>query len=286
MRRRLVFAMAGACAGLSCAAPTGAVLAQTTAASTVAAAPGPLTPDPVAKLSLFAAAFAKGDVQPSPQRATAMAFLPGRGVVAWDVTGKTPEEAREAEIEAMGAADARAVQREIDAQAQKEAEQDAEARERRAFASEADAGAGGRVQRIALNVPAITGSAREADSILPLNHAARTGGGLGLRGGETLRGRGRVYAFAAISGRSVGVNVLHDEAGWKNAGLTTEREGFTGQRQAGLAWRKGGLQTSLSYVQQKDRTQILGMQTDKDHRVMVSMNVQPQVIAGLFAKKP
>ena len=84
----------------------------------------------------------------------------------------------------------------------------------------------------------------------------------------------------------MGLNVLHDEAGWKNAGLTTDREGVTGQRQAGIAWRRGGLQTSLSYVQQKDHTQLLGMQSDKDHRLMLTMNVQPQVIAALLGEKP
>lgn len=260
-------AVASLCVALACAAA--AARAETS----------PDAPDPVAKLSLFAAAFDHNEVQPSPQKATAMAFLPGRGVVTWDVTGKTPEEAKEAQIEAMGLADARAVQREIDAaNAQQDARLDNGEAERRAFAAEAGA------QRIALNVPAITGSAREAGSILPLNHEAQ-GAPLGVKSGETLKGRARMYAFAAVSGRSVGVNVMHDDAGWKNGGVTTDQDGSTGQRQAGLAWRKGAVQTSLSYVQQKDHTQILGMQSDKDHRVMLTATLQPQAIASLLSKK-
>jgi hypothetical protein len=264
----VVWAVAGVCAGLACVS----------AARAQSATPAP---DAAAKLTLFAAAFANSDVPSMPRSLTAMAFLPGRGVVSWDVAGKTQAEAQEAQVEAMGLADARAVQREIDAaNARRQTQQEADETRRNAFADEAGA------QRIALNVPAITGSDREAGSIVPLNRAARGGAGLGLRSSETLRGRARMYAFAAVSGRTVGLNVLHDDAGWRNGGVTSDRNGATGQRQAGLAWRKGAVQTALSYVQQKDHTQILGMQTDKDHRLMLTMNLQPQAIAGLFRRAP
>jgi hypothetical protein len=268
MRRGAGFAAAGICAVLACAP-----FARAQSAPPI---------DPVSKLTLFAAAFAKDDVAPPPQKTTAMAFLPGRGVVAWDITGKTPEQAREAQIEAMGLADARAVQREIDeAAAQRQAESDREQAEQRAFAVESVE------QRAGLNIPAITGAREEAGGIIPLNDAARrqNGGGLALRNGRQMSSRPRVYAFAAVSGHAVGLNVLHDETGWKNGGLTADDGGFTGQRQAGLAWRAGATQASLSYVRQKTEAHILvGMQTTKDDRVMLTMNMTPQALAGLIAK--
>ncbi len=268
MDRHSVLAAMGLCAALAWAS---SLHAQAMAPASTGAA----------RLSLLGAAFAKDDAPPtSPQQTTAMAFLPGRGVVAWDVTGKTSAEASEAQIEAMGLADAQAVQREIDAaEGEQRAEQEREAMRR---ASSADAGA----QRVTLNMPAITGSPREAFGALPLNRAARSGGVLNVRSGETLRDKARLYAFAAASGRGVGLNALHDDAGWKNAGLTADQGGFTGQRQAGLAWRKGLVQTSVSYMQQKNRTEILGIQTDKDHRVMLTMNMPPQAVLGLFSKRP
>jgi hypothetical protein len=106
---------------------------------------------------------------------------------------------------------------------------------------------------------------------------------LGVHDGAAMKDHPRVYAFAAISGRGMGLNVTHDDAGWRNAGLTTDSGGFSGQQQAGLAWRTGPAQTSLSYVSDKDRTQILGMQSLKDHRLMLTMALTPQALAGLFS---
>jgi hypothetical protein len=268
-RGAVLRSVGGVCAALACA--------LTARAQTPISAP-----DGADKLTLFAAAFAAQTPAPSSQRVTAMAFLPGRGVVSWDVTGKTPAEAREAEVEAMGLADARAVQREIDAaEAEKRAELERETKARQA----PTVGAG--TQRVALASPPTNGASRDAAGALPLSRAAvRGGGGLNLRNGESLRDKSRVYAFAAASNRGVGFNVLQEDAGWKTAGLTADQGGFAGQRQAGFAWRKGAVQTSLSYVQQKDRTQVLGIQTDKDHRVMLSTTVQPSAILDLFAKKP
>lgn len=239
-------------------------------------------PDPVDKMALLGAPFVQNSAQPKPERVTAMAFLPGRGVISWDITGKTAEEAREAQIEAMGLADARAVQQEIDEAA---AEKAAELQTRQA----AEQGSGGeaRSRRLALNASALAGSPREAGEAILVSHAARSGGRLGVRNGDAVRGKARMFAFAAASGRGVGLNVLHDDAGWKNGGLTTDRDGgYSGQKQAGLAWRKGLVQTSLSYVQQKDHLQMLGVQTDKDHRLMLTLNMPPQAILGLFRKKP
>ncbi len=228
-------------------------------------------PDPLSRLALLGAAFKQDDAQPAAQGVTAMAFLPGRGVVRWNIAGKTPEEAREAQVEAMGLADARAVQREIDAAP---APPVAPRARPTTTASMAQSTPIGRV--------------RAAEGAAVPNRTARdqVAAVLGLRDGATMKDRPRVYAFAAVSGRGIGLNVTHDETGWQNAGLTTDRGGFTGQRQAGLAWRTGPAQTSLSYVTDKTRTQILGMQSIKDQRVMLTMALTPQALVGLFRAEP
>jgi len=256
------------CAGLT---GPGAALAQAPAEA----------PDPVARLALMGAAFADAPLPtPARDRVTAMAFLPGRGVVSWDVTGKTPEQAREAEIEAMGAADARAVQREIDAA---RSEQTA-----RAAAAAAEPGpdrAGLAAPRLAA-IPRPTDAAvarlRRAAGAPPLTRAARMQAALGVRSGGAMRERPRVYAFAAVSGQGLGFNMTHDDGAWRNGGLTTDRSGFQGQRQAGLAWRTGGTQTSLSLVQQKTDTPLLGLQKIKDRRLMLTATLRPGSLVRLF----
>jgi hypothetical protein len=236
--------------------------------------------DPVTRLQLLGAAFAENGAKPTPQRVTAMAFLPGRGVVSWDITGKTPEQAKEAEVEAMGLADARAVQREIDAAAAKRPDARPQKTER---ADVTDVSP----QKLALDVPAITGARQEAGGVIPLSRSARnTGSALSLKNGADMKDRPRVYAFAAVSGQAVGLNLLHDNGGWANAGLTADRGGFAGQQQAGFAWRTGGAQTSLSWAREKTEAHILGMESIKDQRVMLTMNLSPQVLLGLLDRKP
>ena len=238
--------------------------------------------DPAAKLALMGAPFADSQTPPpatpdAAPRLTAMAFLPGRGVIAWDVTGKTPQQAKEAEIEAMGLADARAVQREID-----------QAAAERASLAQAQAGTEGSERAMVLasaqgvgRAPALAGP-HQAGAVIPLSRAARAQNTLGVRNGEAMRSQPRVYAFAAASGQALGFNMTHDNGNWKTAGLTTDQGGFVGQRQAGLALRAGAAQASLSYVQQKTETQILGMERIKDHRLMLTMNLQPKSIAKFF----
>jgi len=256
----------------------GAVLAYAGVAVARAAPAQPTAaPDPAATLALMGAPFADAPAPaPTPARTTAMAFLPGRGVVSWDVTGKTPDEAREAEIEAMGAADARAVQREIDAaEGERMAEAPQSSKPTRGLRVEWP---GSFARSVA---PPVAGLNR-AGGVIPLSRAARMQAALGVRSGGELKERPRVYAFAAVSGQGMGINMTHDEAGWKTAGLTTDGGGFTGQRQAGFAWRTGGAQTSLSYVQQKTDTQILGLQKIKDHRVMLTATLQPKALVRFF----
>ncbi len=72
------------------------------------------------------------------------------------------------------------------------------------------------------------------------------------------------------------MNLLHDTGAWTNGGLSTDKGGFVGQRQAGLALRRGGAQAAISYVQEKTRTQILGITAIKDHRAMLNFTFVPK----------
>jgi hypothetical protein len=283
MRQGWAVATAGFGACLLCAPSTLAFLIAPTAACAQDKAQNEGSgPDPATKIVLMGAPFANSDAPPrvsgeppasAQGRLTAMAFLPGRGVIAWDVTGKTPEQAKEAQIEAMGLADARAVQKEIDAAAE------ADERARQASGSGRTALLASSQGRGALGARGLAlAGLHQASAILPLSRAARAQSLAGVRNGEALKDRPRVYAFAAASGQGLGFNMTHDDGSWKTAGLTTDRGGFVGQKQAGLAWRAGAAQASLSYVQQKTETQILGMEKIKDHRLMLTMNVQPKAI--------
>jgi hypothetical protein len=215
-------------------------------------------PDPKAKLALMAAAFGQAPQPPKPGRVIAMAFLPGRGMVQWDITGLTPEQAKEAEIEAMGRADADAVQREIDAAAARPPARPAVSRTPS--------------QRLALAPP-------DENDPRRIRRSAPRGGGLAVKNGDIYKEKPRLYAFAGASGQAVGVNMLHGEGGWTSGGVTADRTALEGQRQAGLAWRAGAVQTSLSYLHQKTVTPLVGAETVKDDRVMLTLNLPTTVLA-------
>ena len=73
--------------------------------------------------------------------------------------------------------------------------------------------------------------------------------------------RGRWYLFGATSNDAVGFNMLqgmHGEV--RRAGFTTERVAAIGDRQAGLAWRKGTMQASVAYVERELSTFGASMQ--------------------------
>jgi hypothetical protein len=246
-------------------------------APTSAAAP---RPDPVTQAYLFGAAYKQSDL--SPDRAGGMMFLPGRGLIRWETRGKTLEEQEELKVEAIGRADARAVQQEIDAQqavrdrVREQTELAVADHEHRGFAADARAVP-------ALNMPSVTGTRRQAGAVLALNRAAikdQFVHAMGVKNGTSFKERNRLYVFGAVSGRAVGLNLLHDNGGglgggWRNAGLSTDRGGFVGQRQAGLALRNGRSQIALSYVREKTHAQLLGITSIKDHRAMLNFTFTP-----------
>ena len=235
--------------------------------------------DPLNRAYLFGAAYAKSDL--STNQTGGMMFLPGRGLIRWETRGKTLDEQEELKTQAIGLADARAVQAEIDA---RQSIMDAERHQAETAMVLREQ------QRMAADVRAIpslslegSGTARQAGAMAPLNRAALRSSGfagaLGVKDGSSFKSKSRLYVFGAVSGRGVGMNLMHDnESGWKNEGLSTDKGGFVGQRQAGIALRKGPAQLALSYVQEKTRATILGMTTIKDHRAMLSVTVTPPLV--------
>ena len=129
-----------------------------------------------------------------------------------------------------------------------------------------------------------TGTAAEAGATLRLSqrldtHVAERLKAMGLRdGGESFGERGRWYLFAAASGRAVGMNMLHGDAGWDRAGWTTDATStLVGDAQLGVGWRKGPLQTSLGYVHReiKGAHMIWGQDTPKDDMLAFSLSIRP-----------
>jgi hypothetical protein len=69
---------------------------------------------------------------------------------------------------------------------------------------------------------------------------------------STYGNKGRWYLYAATSNDALGFNMLqgmHGEV--RRAGFSNERVAAIGDRQAGLAWRKGSMQASLGYVERE-----------------------------------
>lgn len=102
---------------------------------------------------------------------------------------------------------------------------------------------------------------------------------MGVRDGASFGGKGRWYLFAAASGRSVGLNMLRNEAGWARAGWTTDQAStLVGDAQVGVGWRKGDVQTSLGFVHReiKGMHNLYGQDPPKaDSLVAFSLSVRP-----------
>ena len=72
---------------------------------------------------------------------------------------------------------------------------------------------------------------------------------IGVRDGSEFRDRSRLYLFAADGERAVGYNLTRgQDGGWERQGLSLDDGAFLGEAQAGVAWRKGDVQTSFGYT--------------------------------------
>lgn len=101
---------------------------------------------------------------------------------------------------------------------------------------------------------------------------------IGVRDGQSFGDKGRWYMFAAASGRAVGFNMLHSEAGWDRAGWTTDQNStLVGDAQIGVGWRKGPMQTSFGVLHREVKGEHLYWGTA----------TKPDTVAGItFAIRP
>jgi hypothetical protein len=68
----------------------------------------------------------------------------------------------------------------------------------------------------------------------------------------TYGNKGRWYMYAATENNAFGFNMMQGMHGQvRRAGFTNERVAAIGDRQTGLAWRKGSMQASLGYVERE-----------------------------------
>ena len=108
--------------------------------------------------------------------------------------------------------------------------------------------------------------------------AAASLGAMGITDGARFGDKGRWFLFAAASGRAVGLNMLHGEAGWDRAGWTTDQSStLVGDAQVGVGWRKGAMQTSLGVLHREVKAQhaYYGYQSKADSVVAVSFAIRP-----------
>jgi len=126
------------------------------------------------------------------------------------------------------------------------------------------------------------GSSAEAGATVELSRADAAAArlkALGVKDGSQFGDQGRWYLFAAASGRAVGMNMLHGDAGWNRAGWSTDTTSkLVGDAQVGVGWRKGPMQTSVGYVHRKVKGEHLmyGIDPHDDDMVAFSLSIRPR----------
>ena len=99
---------------------------------------------------------------------------------------------------------------------------------------------------------------------------------VGVRDGRSYGEKGRFYLYAGMKDKGVGLNVVDHGEAWGGDGVSYDQGGFTGQRSAGLGWRKGDVSTSLGWVHDKNRINgLYGAPAEKDDRVAVTLSWRP-----------
>ncbi|MDB5476697.1 MAG: hypothetical protein JWP49_2208 [Phenylobacterium sp.] len=126
------------------------------------------------------------------------------------------------------------------------------------------------------------GTSAEAGAMLQVSKAdlaAKRLNAMGVKDGAQFGDQGRWYLFAAASGRAVGMNMLHGDAGWGRAGWSTDPTSkLVGDAQLGVGWRKGAIQTSVGYVHRKVKGDHLmyGVDPHDDSMVAFSLSIRPR----------
>lgn len=126
------------------------------------------------------------------------------------------------------------------------------------------------------------GTSAEAGAAVELSKSELAGERLkamGVSDGAQFGQRGRWYLFAAASGRAVGLNMLHGDAGWNRAGWSTDPTSkLVGDTQVGVGWRKGDVQTSVGFVHREVKGQhmLYGVDPKSDSMVAFSLSIRPR----------
>lgn len=127
------------------------------------------------------------------------------------------------------------------------------------------------------SAPVLT-SSRAAAAPSPADAAMRGQAGGGLHAlaatpSRSLDGAGRWYLYAGTGRKTYGLAVLEDrQDGLALDALGRERDG--GAR-AGLAWRKGDVQTSLGYLRGKVASGVPGVGSRSDDRLGLTLSWRP-----------
>ncbi len=95
----------------------------------------------------------------------------------------------------------------------------------------------------------------------------------GVEPGGAFGQQSRWYLYAAASGRAIGYNFLRTDEGWRRSGMSLDEGAFFGDAQAGVAWRKGDLQTSFGYVDRTLRFDGLRDLAQDRHESLVAFTV-------------
>ncbi len=119
------------------------------------------------------------------------------------------------------------------------------------------------------------GGSAEAGATLIFGKARQDSGlsRFGVQNGAAFGGMGRWYLYAEASGRAIGYNFLKGDNGWRRSGMSTDDGAFIGDRQAGVAWRKGDLQASFGYVDRKVRLDNIRSVDVDTHSSMVAFTL-------------
>lgn len=103
-------------------------------------------------------------------------------------------------------------------------------------------------------------------SIGKADRAAEKLSAMGVRDGKAFGDQSRWYMFAAVSGKSVGLNMTQSgEGGWQGAGWSQDAaSSLVGDGQLGVGYRRGAMQAAFGYVHREIKVQNAPHGADND----------------------
>lgn len=189
---------------------------------------------------LMGAAYRQSDLSPLGPGLTSLQFLPGRGLVRWSgaaapppstLASQRPPEPDVGRFSSAGISP---------------------------YARYGAIGADNHYMELGVSAP------------LRLNTRAKMLNALGIGDGRALGDQARWFLFAAAGGRALSYGYLQEQE--SRGGLwALERGGFVGQAQAGLAWRRGSYQSTVSYFRQEIRVDLFGAEDVDEDRIAFTL---------------